>query len=169
MKQKQSDAAVPYLLPWRLFQDCHICNDVQNATAITWNFTSFCFYYQVIFNCSYVCSFSCLFSFYIAFFLALLLFFYRPMVYFNFVHAFFRFRLYLCSPLSLFLFLPFIFCFSRFLDNVLFPLFYYVVPVRMIFCPYGDNPYKRVGCGFYCALKRAECKKESLKNEFYLV
>jgi hypothetical protein len=33
MKQKQSDAslqqaAVPDVLPWRLFSDCHICNDV---------------------------------------------------------------------------------------------------------------------------------------------
>jgi hypothetical protein len=86
---------------------------VQNATAITLNFTSFCFYYQMIFNCSYVCSFSCLFSFYVTFFLALLLFFYRPMVYFNFVHAFF-------SILSF----SFIFVFSSF--SVFIPAIYFL-------------------------------------------
>jgi len=145
---------------------------VQNATEITLNSTSFCFCYQMIFSCNYVCSFSCLFpstlvSFFLFYFSSTL----RWSILISFMHSFsfFHFRLYLCSPLSPFLFLPFIFCFSRFLDNFLFPLFYDVVPVRVIFCPYGDNPYKRVGCDFYCALKRTECKKESLKNEFYLV
>jgi hypothetical protein len=99
---------------------------VQNATAMTLNFTSFCFCYQMIFNCSYGCSFSCLLSFYVAFFLPFLLFFYPPLVYFDFVHAFLfilSFSFVLLFSFPFFLFLPFIFCFSRFLDNFYFHYF----------------------------------------------
>ena len=81
---------------------------VQNATAVTLNFTSFCFYYQMIFNCSYACSFSCLFSFYVAFFLLFLLFLtllWSILIFFMHSFSFFRFRLYFCSLLSLF-FIP---------------------------------------------------------------
>ena len=38
----------------------------------------------------------------------------------------------------------------------------------MIFCPYGDNPYKRVGCDFLLRTEKNRVQK-SLKNEFYLV